>query len=390
MTDVPAPLQPAGGVPSRLVALDTLSAILPLDRRDQLAEILSDDEISTLRHLAQKGMGANTLRAMASDLAYLEAWSRAADGDALSWPAPEAVVLRFVAHHLWDPAQRARDAGHGMPQRVRDALTCAGRLRSGGPHAVSTVRRRMALWATFHRWRGLDGPFSSPNVRNALRLAAMATSRPRGRKSARAVTRDILDRLLATCAAGRLIDTRDRALLLIAFGSGGRRRSEVAKLMVEDLVERAPVPARRGDPIGAATVRSLGLRLGRTKTAGADQDERVVVVGRPVEALLTWLTAAGIVSGAIFRRIDRWDRLGEGALDGQSVNAIVKKRCALAGLDPTAYSAHGLRSGYLTEAARRGVPLQEAMRQTRHRSMQQASSYYNEVEIERGESARLG
>ncbi len=39
--------------------------------------------------------------------------------------------------------------------------------------------------------------------------------------------------------------------------------------------------------------------------------------------------------------------------------------------------AHGLRSGYLTEAANRGIPLLEAMEQSRHRSVQQASEYYN-------------
>jgi hypothetical protein len=47
--------------------------MLPLGSRDRLAELLSDGEIETLRHLAREGMGANTLRAMASDLAYLEA-----------------------------------------------------------------------------------------------------------------------------------------------------------------------------------------------------------------------------------------------------------------------------------------------------------------------------
>ena len=67
---------------------------------------------------------------------------------------------------------------------------------------------------------------------------------------------------------------------------------------------------------------------------------------------------------------------------GHEPTPILKKRCAQAGLDPRTFSAHGLRSGYLTEAARRGVSLQEAMRQSRHRSVQQASSYYNEIEIE--------
>jgi hypothetical protein len=56
-------------------------------------------------------------------------------------------------------------------------------------------------------------------------------------------------------------------------------------------------------------------------------------------------------------------------------------RCAAAGLDPAQYSAHGLRSGYLTEAAREGVSLPEAMQQSRRRSVQQASRYYNEAQI---------
>ena len=100
--------------------------------------------------------------------------------------------------------------------------------------------------------------------------------------------------------------------------------------------------------------------------------------------------AAAIKTGPIFRAIDRWGALGPKALDGQSVNALLKKRCAAAGLDPKNFSAHGLRSGYMTEAARCGVPLQEAMRQSLHRSVQQAHRYYDEVEIERGNAARLG
>src|SRR5258707_13839217 len=49
-------------------------------------------------------------------------------------------------------------------------------------------------------------------------------------------TRDILDRLLATCRSYRLADaTHDLALLLIAFGSDGRHRSEIVRLRVEQL-----------------------------------------------------------------------------------------------------------------------------------------------------------
>jgi integrase len=68
---------------------------------------------------------------------------------------------------------------------------------------------------------------------------------------------------------------------------------------------------------------------------------------------------------------------------------IVKRRCGMAGLEPDAFSAHGLRAGYLTEAARQGVALPEAMQQSQHRSVQQAASYYNDTERAQGRAARL-
>ncbi|MDW9543837.1 integrase, partial [Sinorhizobium meliloti] len=98
---------PSTPIASRAEELDALDAILPFDRRDQLAALLTDDDVATLKHLAQEGMGDNTLRALASDLGYLEAWCRLATGASLPWPAPEALLLKFVAHHLWDPVKRA-------------------------------------------------------------------------------------------------------------------------------------------------------------------------------------------------------------------------------------------------------------------------------------------
>ncbi|HEV7326137.1 MAG TPA: integrase, partial [Bosea sp. (in: a-proteobacteria)] len=155
----------------RALQLDALSAILPLERRDHLAKILTDDDVATLRHLAKEGMGENSLRALASDLAYLEAWALAATATPLPWPAPEALALKFVAHHLWDPAQRESDPGHGMPEDIAAALRLDGHLRVEGPHAPSTVKRRLAHWATLHRWKGLLGPFAAPSLRTAIRLA---------------------------------------------------------------------------------------------------------------------------------------------------------------------------------------------------------------------------
>lgn len=207
---------------------------------------------------------------------------------------------------------------------------------------------------------------------------------PRKHKSARAVTGDVLARMLSTCRTDSLRDIRDRAILMVAFASGGRRRSEVAGLRKEQLVEEAPIVVE-----GSAPLLSLSIHLGRTKTSGADMDEVVYLSGRPVEALDTWLELARITKGSVFRAIDRWGNVSARALDPKAINDIVKQRAKLAGLDPAEFSAHGLRSGYLTEAANRGIPLPEAMEQSRHRSVQQASEYYNSAQRRSGRAARM-
>ena len=368
----------------RAEELDTIASVLPLERRDELAELLTDRDIETLRHLVNEGMGANTLRALTSDLAYLEAWALAATGHSLPWPAPEALLLKFVAHHLWDPVKRSADSNHGMPAEVDESLRRQGFLRSVGPHTPATVRRRLANWSTLTKWRGLDGAFASPALKSAIRLAVRAAPRTRRRKSAKAVTGDVLAMLLTTCATDSLRDLRDRAILMVAFASGGRRRSEIAALRVEQLTVEPPIEVPDGPPLP-----SLAIHLGRTKTTDGEQDEVVYLTGRPVEALSAWMTAAKIDKGSVFRGIGRWGTVSRRTLDPQSVNAILKQRAEMAGLQPGEFSAHGLRSGYLTEAANRGIPLPEAMEQSRHRSVQQASSYYNSAARRSGRAARL-
>jgi site-specific recombinase XerD len=374
MTDIASAFQ-SDPQTRRALELDALAATLPIDRRDRLAELLTDDDVETLKHLAREGMGKNTLRALASDLAYLDVWALAATAMPLPWPATEALALKFVAHHLWDPAKREADDRHGL-------------LRTEGPHAPDTVRRRLASWSTLHRWRGLEGPFASPALRSALRLAVRASGRPRRRMSERAVTRDILDRLIATCRSDELVDLRDLAILMAAFASGGRRRSEIAGLRLEQLHDDPPVLSDPSDP-ASTPLPCLSIWLGRTKTTEADDDAKAIMIGPPAAALKGWIARAKIARGPVFRAIDRWGTLEERALSPQSVNLILKRRCAAAGLDPREFSAHGLRSGYLTEAARQGVSLPEAMQQSQHRSVQQAASYYNDPDRTKGRAARL-
>lgn len=192
--------------------------------------------------------------------------------------------MKFVAHHLWDPTKRAEDANHGMPVEVESGLRSQRLLRAD--NAPETVRRRLTSWSILTRWRGLTGAFDGPSLKSALRLAVRASARPRQRTSKKAVTGDILTKLLDACAGGRLVDLRDRALLLTAFASGGRRRSEVAGLRLDEITDEDPVLADPSIP-DSPPLPCLAIRLGRTKTTTSDDDEHVLLIGRPVTAFKT-------------------------------------------------------------------------------------------------------
>jgi integrase len=368
--------------------LDALAAVLPMTVADRYAEVLTDADVATIKHLADTGMGANTLRALASDLAYLEAWCRAATGRPLPWPADPELVLKFIAHHMWDADQKSVDPAHGMPNEVIEELRDRKILRVRGPHAPKTVSRRLSNWSTLHQWKGVEAPFDNPGIKKALRLAMKASGRAPQRKSRKPVTRDILKSLLATSGGTKAIDLRDRAILLIAFATGGRRRSEVASLRHSQISIAEPIKLRPTDP-ASPTVPCVRITLGRTKTTTAGQGAFVFAAGPAALALHEWMEFAEIRSGPIFREVRKDGSTGETPLTPQSVNLILKKRCRLAGLDPADFSAHGLRSGFMTQAGRDGIPRVDAMRQSAHKSVQQAAGYYDEQEHAQSRSVRI-
>jgi len=361
-------------------------------------EALTADDLATLRHLVRAGVGRNSLRALRSDLAYLEAWAQACTGAPLPWPPDRALILRFLAHHLWDPEERARDPAHGMPADVAAALRGAGHLRAAGPHAPATVRRRLSSWRSLCAWREAGDPFADAVVGRAVAAAARAAARPRRRKSARAVDGALIARLMAhlapDCArpAGRdrasarrrLAALRDRAMLALAFAAGGRRRAEIAALTVDRLQPGPPVADAEGRALPA-----LALHLGRTKPTEAEADTVAHVAGAPVRFVAAWLAAAAIGTGPVFRRIDRWGHVAAAGIGEDALNRVLKARLAEIGEDPAGFSAHGLRAGFITEALDQGIAPQEVMGQTLHRSLKTTMAYYDDRARRTGRAARL-
>jgi len=127
-----------------------------------------------------------------------------------------------------------------------------------------------------------------------------AVPRARARRSAKAVTADVLTKLLATCASDSLRDLRDKAILMVTSASGGRRRSEIVGLRVEQLTIEPPI-----EMPGGPSLPSRAIHLGRTKTATVEQDNTVYLTGRPVEALKVWMTVAKSGKGSEFLGIGK-------------------------------------------------------------------------------------
>lgn len=333
---------------------------------------LSDADEAALTELYRRGTPPNTLRAWERDLAYIAAWKMATFGQPLIWPEPETVALRFVLDHAQDLTDRpgsARDVALELIAiGLRMALSCP---------APATLDRRIASWQAFHRMRNLTSPFSAPLVQQARQKARRANARPRVPKSPKPVTREVLEALLATCDAS-LRGCRDRAMLMLAFASGGRRRSEVASLNVEDI--------GRSDFHGKGL---LWVRLVETKTTKKDQAPRLPLKGRAARAVVHWLEVSGITEGPLFRPVSTSDRPLPRRLASDALRTILRHRLRLAGLPEDYATPHGLRAGFLTQAALDGAPLAAAMKLSLHRSALQAQKYYADVEISENPAADL-
>jgi integrase len=163
-----------------------------------------------------------------------------------------------------------------------------------------------------------------------------------------------------------LAGARDRALLLVGFVAA-LRRSELAALTADQVADHT---------------NGLVLTLPRSKTNQTGEQVELVVLPRaanpdrcPVTALQHWRQLAGVDDGPLLRPVGKNNQGLPRRLNPESVNTLVQQAVARAGLDPTRYSAHSLRAGFVTYAHLRGASDRAIAHQTRHRSLATLGSY---------------
>lgn len=123
------------------------------------------------------------------------------------------------------------------------------------------------------------------------------------------------------------------------------------------------------------------LRLLEAKTTKKDQAPRLPTKGRAARALVHWLDVTKLTSGPLFRPISLSGHPQPRRLASDVLRTILRHRLVLAGLPADFATPHGLRAGFLTQAALDGAPLAAATKLSLHRSAVQAQKYYADVEI---------
>jgi integrase len=304
-------------------------------------------------------------------LAKSQAYQDAADAPATL----KAYATDLANYQTWCERNGLR-AMPATPQIVGAYLAAAGE-----GYALPTLRRRVAAIARASGVAGAPLDTKHPAIRETLRGIGR-THGSVARRSAALTTREVqkLTRICGDDLKGR----RDRALLLLGF-AGALRRSELIGLDLEHVVWSDD---------------GMKLRILRSKTDKLGEGVEIAVSnGRsedtcPCAALQAWLTAADITSGPLFRKVNRGGRAESRRLSTDAVRQILLKCAAQAGIKGTLaepVSPHGLRAGFVTTAYRNGVPDEEIMGHTRHRSVATMRSYVRRAKLgQTSPSSKLG
>lgn len=348
-------------MPFSLIKDRDLNNYIPVkpDESSWLDVLLRDSAVRSLE-VIRDYTSENTKRAFNGDIVYWQAWLSAIGFNFKTDKITVSILKHFIIQHIEE-----------MNPEVDKVLVDQGYKSKLGTHSLETIKRRIASLSVCLELDKLENPCRDKEVKLLLkRFTALYGGKGRKKK---AITKDILEDMLLTCK-GHLIDIRDKAVLLFAFSSGGRRRCEITDADMSNLTETS-----EGDYL---------YNLCESKTNKTGEDDYKPIKGRAAKALRDWLEVSGVKDGAIFRSVGKGGDI-RGALSGNDVRRIVKKRAKLAGYDENQFSAHSLRRGFVTEGAKQGKPIGDIMKMTSHKSVSTAMKYYEAGSIINNSCAEL-
>ena len=290
----------------------------------------------------REGSSANTAASHRAAMRYWAAWFELRYGRRFALPLPETAVVQFVVDH----ARRQTEQGltSEMPAALDQELVrlkVKGRL---GPPGLNTVLQRVSVLSKAHDTLGLLNPCRAQGLRDLLARTRRAHARGAAPARKPALTRERCRRCwipatirCADCATGRYCCSPGPA----AVGAAPKSCAPPSRNA-----------ARRGRfSLSAAPLQDQpgGRRWPRTPSRSWERRRGPCRPGWMPAASRKARCSAG--SGAAMCWASHWP----------PPPCAISCASAASWRAWTSYSAHSLRSGFITEAGRQQVPLGDAM-----------------------------
>ena len=299
-----------------------------------------EEALAAYMKAARGAVSPNTEHALRADVKVFASWCRQREKE--TFPASPETLAAFV-------------------EEMTDTKTPA------------TVRRYVSSIATLHK--GLS--HGNPRENATVRFALQRMHRRRGRRQAqvRGLTWPLRNRMLEG-AGGRLIDSRNRALLAVAYDTL-LRRSELVAVEAADVLEEID---------GSAT---LLVRCGKT-----DQEGRGAVLYLARDTMLLvklWLNGSGIKEGRLFRAVLKGGRV-RGDLHPAQVPRIYKRMAMDAGLGAEiaeSLAGHSTRIGAAQDMIACGIELPAILQSGRWTTTRMVQRYGERLLASRSGAAQL-
>lgn len=228
------------------------------------------------------------------------------------------------------------------PTEVMLALYCAERAPT---HKYATLMIRLCAIAN------ICDTFDLPEVTRGFLLRRILAGVRRiygtAQKHTPPLPRTVLEQILREARRQRheAQRLRDAALLLWGYDTTVRSANLVA-IRAEHLTfvpgsgYKLFLPFAKNDPEGRGRELWVSYALQRELC--------------PVRAMQSWLDFTQITSGPVFREVHKSGSIQPGAIEPRTLDYVLKKHLASAGLDPE-YAPHSLRAGGATEMTEQGV-----------------------------------
>ena len=254
-----------------------------------------------------------------------------------------------------------------MPAKPETIVLYITHMANSGRKSA-TINRALVSISQSHKLQGFETPTGNPIVREVLK----GIRRKIG-TAQREVAPVVVDRLkkMIDVLPDNPAGVRDKTILLIGF-TGAFRRSELVSIDVEDLQdvpEGIIIFLRRSKTDQNSHGRKIGIPFSKSENYC------------PVRSCRQWLSESKITSGPIFRSIDRHGNISSKRLSDRAVANIIKRTAEMAGLDPSMFSGHSLRSGFITSAAAANKSERRIMAVSNHKSERIMRKYIRDGSI---------